>query len=246
MLIAIIAIAGMTYKTSTQNWDITTPTIKEITWASSTSFDMVVENSNDFTIFGTVFVDSNHGYLNGRDNTTKIPTTIQIPIGESVIRVTNLNIDTQFKRQGNMVIKTTYLSKAGTSTSRSYGKVDNRELLRKVIDLPYVNVIIQSSTKNMLLDDKNQYLTLTNIGNVPERFTVDSHSQNPYQSVGVTGGFSVILKPNVPVVLPLTAYYSSEWIENGTSVIEVETHNMYSENINDGKIVASIPITWNT
>lgn len=233
---ALVIIFTLIYVTSLQNWDVKPIVVKSVTWADAYSFDMVMENPNDFEISGTVSIDANNGFGDGRGNTIR-NIRIVIPRGESVVRVGNFNIDTSTKRQGNMVITAIYLSRTQS------GKEDNRELLRKVVDLPYVDVVIQSSTSSMVLTDEKQYLTLTNIGNVPERFMVDARLSQ-YETVKPLDGFSVFLKPNEPIILPLRASYSSQWTESGTSIIEVKTVSIYGDSVNDGKVVASTQISW--
>lgn len=235
----LIIIFTLIYVSSIQNWDVKPIVVKSVTWIDPNSIEMVIDNSNDFEIYGTVSVDADNGF-----EYAKRDKYIQIVRGESVVRVTDFNIDTSTKRQGNMVITAAYFTRRTSGTnSKTVNKEFNKELLRKVIDLPYVDIRLQSSTSSMVLTDTNQYLTLTNMGNVPESFDVKTQPSN-YMGITTAGTGWITLMPNKQITLPLSAQSGSERSESGTSVIEVKIFGSYRESVNYGKVVASTSIRW--
>jgi len=224
-----------------KEWIIKPVIIQSTTWDSPSDLDVIFYNPNDFSIDGNLMSDW---------DIRKIPASI--PPGETLRRFYGIytgGIITT-KRQGNILINANYLHK---NYGREYQIIKERELTRKVIDLPYVNLKLQPSSNNVILNDlTNQYLTLENNGNTIVNYqtqtVLSEHQEIHAYDTGVGIG---TIGPGEVKTFSLYSGCSGSciFVESGTTTFEVRVYtgkvvkqNGYS--VSEQIVVASSRVSW--
>ncbi|MCK4797574.1 MAG: hypothetical protein KAT05_09345 [Spirochaetes bacterium] len=152
----------------------------ELIWKGPNAFNLIVENKGE-PLFVNIGLEREGVYNSLKVKSSELDLLFELKKGENILSINDFEYVTWlgYKKQAILSLRTL-----------NDGKKPSIEVLRKVIDLPYVNLEIKPS--NTVIHKAGDFITITNKGNIEGTFSLRDIFGNK-SSCGITSSDEIQL-----------------------------------------------------